>query len=155
MSSTCGILKGMCGLWNPTAKKNGWPWCAWLFSRLMASSVLSRSGSVPPGCSVTFTAHSKLAWSRPSSPLHIWKQRLNTIYLQHLFNDSEIIYFWIANGWRDGEEAMSASSPVYTQISFRMIKKPFLWSLFFLLCINKNLPNNTGQNVCTCHTRQG
>lgn len=70
VDSTCGILKGMCGLWNPTAKKNGRSFCTWLFSRLMASSVLSRSGRVPPGCSVTFTAHSKLTWSRPSSPLH-------------------------------------------------------------------------------------
>lgn len=83
MDSTCGILKGMCGLWKPTAKKNGRSLCTWLFSRLMASSVLSMSGSVPPGCSVTFTAHSKLTWSRPSSPLHTWKQRVNAIHLQH------------------------------------------------------------------------
>lgn len=71
---TCGILKGMWGLWKPTARKNGRLWSTWFFSSLTASSVLSRSGRVPPGCSVTFTAHSKLMWSFPSPPLHIWKK---------------------------------------------------------------------------------
>lgn len=78
---TCGILKGMCGLWKPTAKKKGSPSLVRLFSNWTASSVLSRSGRVPPGCSVTFTAHSKLTWSLPSSPLHIWKQGF---YANHL-----------------------------------------------------------------------
>lgn len=79
-SCTCGILKGMCGLWKPTAKKKGTSTlsvsAARLFSNLTASSVLSMSGRVPPGCCVTFTAHSKLAWSLPSSPLHIWNKRV-------------------------------------------------------------------------------
>lgn len=78
---TCGILKGICGLWKPTAKKKGSSSLTRLFSNLTASSVLSRSGRVPPGCSLTFTAQSKLTWSFPSFPLHIWKQRLYENYV--------------------------------------------------------------------------
>lgn len=74
----------MCGLWSPTAKKKRSSVLARLFSSLTASSVLSRSGRVPPGCSVTFTAHSKLAWSWPSSPLHIWKQGSHSSVTRHL-----------------------------------------------------------------------
>lgn len=68
-------------LWNPerymwfvktNSQEEGRVVVTLLLSNLAASSALCRSGSVPPGCSVTFTAHSKLEWSLPSTPLHTW-----------------------------------------------------------------------------------
>lgn len=83
---TLGYLKGMCGLWYPTARKKGLADIFIFSNNRMASSVLCLSGKVPSGTSATSTGQSRLAWSFPSCPLHVFKNKMHNIGLLNSIN---------------------------------------------------------------------
>lgn len=76
---TLGYLKGMCGLWYPTARKKGLADVFIFSNNCMACSVLCLSGKVPSGTSTTSTGQSRLAWSSPSGPRHVFQNKIYNI----------------------------------------------------------------------------